>query len=386
MKNKILILLILLIIPILVHAEGLEVSPLLIKTSTKTNIAAEDFVKIKNLGFNTELIKITTEDPVFKLSSYGFGLMPEEEKELNFAFSSGITGVFTNKFFIRSEDTTVVLPVIVEVESSNARFDSTVETLDAKRVFYPGDQLSFSFTVFDLLEFVEENVDMEYYIMDMKNELSHHEEDTINVKFQKTLTRQIQLPNDIELGMHVLVVSSKHNGLVAFSTLFFNVVEKPEVVEEFDIKTFSLGLIMSCKNNGLCTATVLSIAIILFAILFIYIVEVVKLSRMPKKKIERAMKHEEKRKEALSLAKRVLKEAEEQKEEKKQEKLEEKKRGKIVEEMLKKQRKAKPTIAEKKLLEREVKKSIKKRKKLIKEKKEQQKRKKKIEKMLSKKK
>lgn len=386
MKNKTLLLIVFLILPAIVYAENLEVSPLLIKTSTKTNIAAEDFVKVKNLALDTALVKITTEDPAFKLSSYGFGLLPEEETTLNFGFSSGITGVFTNKFFIRAEDTTVILPVIVEVESHNARFDSTVETLDAKRVFYPGDELSFSFTVFDLLEFVEANVDMEYYIMNMKNELIHHEAELVNVKFQKTLTKNIQLPTDIELGMHVLVVSSKHNGLVTFSTLLFNIVEKPETVEGFDFETFCLGLVMNCKNDGLCTGILLSIAIILFVILSVYIIEVVKLSRLPKKKIERAMKHEEKRKKALSLAKRILKEAGEQKESKEKEKLEERRREKIVEEMLKKERKPKPSITEKKLLEREVKESIKERKKLINEKKEEQKRKKKVEKMLKKKK
>jgi len=386
MKNKIFLLLIFLILPIAVYAEEIEVNPLLIKTSTKTNVAAEDFVKIKNLGFNTALVKITTQDPTFKLSSYGFGLLPEEETTLNFGFSSGSTGVFTNKFFIRSEDTTIVLPVVVEVESHNARFDSTLETLDAKRVFYPGDELAFSFTVFDLLEFVETNIGLEYSIINMENVLDYHEEDATNVKFQKTLTKKIQLSKDITPGMYVLVVSSKHKGAVAFSTLLFNIVEKPLVIEEFDIKTFCLGLVTGCLNRSICIIVVLSIILILIAIFSIYIVEVIKLSKLPKKKIERALKHEEKKKESLNLSKKVLKEAKEMKEAREKEKQEEKNRKQIVEEMLKKQRKTKPTITEKKLFEQEIKKSIKKRKKLIKEKKKTLNRKKKIRKMLEKKK
>jgi len=393
MKSNAWLLLIVLLIPAVAYAEMLEVSPLLLKTITKVNVAAEDSVTVMNLDVDTVGVKITTKSPAFKLSNYGFGLLPGEEKDLSFGFSSGMPGVFTNEFFIRAGESTVVLPVVVEVESASVRFDSTVETLDAKRVFNPGDDLAFSFTVFDLFEFVATDVEMEYYILNMENVLIHHEESSINVKAQKTQTRKIQLPFDIEIGNYVLVVRSRHGSSVGFSTLFFSVVEKSFVVEELTPKTFCIGLVRGCLNNGVCVGVVISVSFILFALLFIYIVEVVKLSRLPKRKIERAISQEEKRKEALSLAKKVLKEAEEQKKAKMQEKIEESERKKIIEEMLLKKRKRKPSIAEKKLFEREVKQAVKERKKvkkqekkskqnLIKEKRKELERRKKVEKML----
>ena len=386
MKNKIFLLLVFLIIPAIACAEDIEINPLLIKTSTKVGVAAEEFVKIANVGVSTLAIKITTKNPDFKLSNYGFGLLPEREKELKFAFSSGTPGVFINEFFIRSDTSTFVLPIIIEVESSNARFDSTVETLNAKRVFYPGEELMFSFTVFDLLDFVGTDVNMKYSVISIENDLVYDDESTVNVKSQKTLTRKVKLPQDLKQGAYVLVLSTNYGSDVSFSTLLFNVVEEPVAVKFFSFKEFFLSLITSCLSRSVCIGIIISVALILFAVLLIYIIEVVKLSRLPKKKIEKAMNYEKKRKKKLNLAKRVLKEAEEWKKTKKQERLEEAGRKKIIEQMLTKQRKNKPTIAEKKLFEREIKKSIKNRKGLIKQKKEELKRKKKIEKMLKNKK
>lgn len=383
MKAKTLLLLALLILPALAYAQGLEVNPLLLKTSTKANVAAQDSVRIKNIGLDTVPIKITTKSPDFKLSSYGFGLLPEEEKKLSFAFTSGTPGVFTNEFFIRAEEHTVILPVIVEVESASVRFDSTVETLDAKRTFYAEDELAFSFTIFDLQEFTATNIDMEYYILNMENSKMYEDEEITNVKSQKTLTKKIQLPS-LKPGPYVLAIKSRHGNSIGFSTLLFNIIERPAIIEKFDFKTLYLSLVTGCLNNGVCKGITISVALVLLAVLLIYIIEVVKLSRLPKKKIEKAMKHEEKKKKILSLVKRILEEAKGQKQAKEQERIEEAKRKKIIEEMLTKQRKTKPGIAEKKLFQREVEKSIKRRKKLIKERKEDLKRKKKIEKMLKK--
>lgn len=384
MKSKLLLLLTLLIFPVIAYSETLEIDPLLLKTSTKTNSFAKDFVKITNLGVDTIAVQITTSNPEFKLSSYGFGMLPGETKELTFNFYPEIPGVFINELFIRSEGKTFVLPAIVEVETPSVRFDSTVETLDAKRVFHPGDELGFSFTVFDLLEFVATDVDMEYYILNMKNELVQHDEGKINVRVQSAKTKNLKLPADITPGKYILVVKSRQGSSVGFSTLLFSVVEKPLVVEEFSLKTFCLGLVTGCLSKGVCIGMTVSVGFILFAILFIYLVEVIKLSRLPKKKIEKAIEREEKRKQAISLTKKVQKEAEEQKKEKELEKLEEAKRKKIIEEMLLKKKEKKQSITEKKLLAREIQKSKKERQKLIKEKKEEEKRRKKIEKMLKK--
>jgi len=383
MRSRILLLFVFLLLLANVSAENLEVSPLILKTSTKVNVAAEDFVKVKNLGVDTESIRITTKSPDFKLASYGFGLLPEEEKELRFAFSSGIPGVFTNEFFIRSETSTVVLPVIVDVESPNARFDSTVDTLDAKRVFYPGDEVLFSFTVFDLLEFVDADVDMEFYVLNLENELIEHDEAMVNVKVQKTSSRRLQLPDDVTPGTYILVVSSKYNGLTAFSSLVFNVVKKPAPILVFDPKELCLGLVSGCLDSGVCIGIIISVAFLIFAFLFIYIFEVVKLSKLPKKKIERAIRREEHKNKKLNLRKKILQEAEELRKKKEQEKLEEAEIKKKVEEMLANKTKKRPTITEKKLFEREIKKAIEIRKKFLKENKTALKWKKKVEKFLS---
>ena len=364
MKNKILLLFIILILPSLVYAESIEVNPLLLKTTTQMSVAAEDFINVKNLEPNTVLVKITTKNPSFKLSNYGFGLLPDEEKELRFVFSSKVAGVFTNNFFIRSENTTKVLPVIIEVESSNVRFDSTIETLDAKRTFYSGEELAFSFTIFDLLEYIDTDVNMEYSIIDMADNEVYNDENVVNVKIQKTLTKKVQLPDSLNPGIYVLIISSRQGSSIGYSTLLFNIIEKPIVLEKFNLKNFCYGLVNSCLNDGICKGITLSVALILLALLSIYIIGVIKLSNLPKKKIERALKNKENVEKKLSLTKKVLKESEEQKITEEQEKIEEINRKKIIDEMLSKQRKRKPTISEKKLLEREIQKGIKERKKL----------------------
>lgn len=385
MKGKILLLLLILLLPTVVYAELLEVNPLILKVSTKTNALTKDSVTVKNVGLDTVAVQITTKDASFKLSSYGFGMLPGEEKKLDFTYSSNIPGVFVNEFFIRAEDETTVLPVVVEVESVSVRFDSTVETLDAKRTFYPGGDLAFSFTVFDLFEFVTTDVDMEYYVLNMKNDLIYHDGETLNVRVQKAQVKTVPLPMDLEVGRYVLVVKSRHGGSIGCSTLLFNVVKRPLVVEELTFETFCTRLVKGCLSNGICLGIVVSIGFILSALLFIYIVEIVKLSRLPKRKIERAMKRDEKKKEKLSLAKQIKKEAEQLKKAKELEKIEEAKRKKLIEEMLLKQKNRKISISEKKLFERELKQGKKNIQRLIKEKEKELNRKKKVENMLSKK-
>lgn len=370
MKNKLLLtLLILLIVPIAYAEGGLEVNPLLLKTVTKTGVAAQEFVKVKNLGLDTVAVQITTGDANFKLSSYGFGLLPDEEKVLDFSFSTKLPGVFTNEFFIRTEKSLDVLPVVVEVETPSARFDSTVETLNAKKNFYPGDEIGFSFTVFDLLEFTQTSVEMEYYILDMSNALVYDYEETIDVKSQKTLTRTAKLPEDLKPGSYVLAVKSRYSTSIGLSTLLFNVVEKPKAVEKWSFKNFSYTLVGKCSNNSACASVTISVAFIILAALLVYIIEVIKLSKLPKKKIEKALKHEERKKRTISLVKEILQEAEEQRQAREKEKTEETERESIIEDMLLKKKKTKPSVTEQKLFEREVKQYAKDRKKVLKEKK-----------------
>ena len=385
MRSKpFLILVILLMMPV-VFGEGFEVNPLFLNMVTKTGVAAEEFVIVKNLGLDTVSVQVTTNDVNFKLSSYGFGLLPGEEKPLDFKFYNSLPGVYANEFFFRAEGITRVLPVVVEVETHTVRFDSTVETLEAKKAFYPGDEVGFSFTVFDLLEFTSTSVEMDYYIIDMKNALVYDSGEVISIKSQKTLSKVAKLPEDIDPGEYVLVVKSRHGTSIGFSTLLLNVVKKPVIVEKWSFKNFCYSLIGNCLDNSSCVTVIISIAFVILAILLIYVIEVVKLSRLPKKKIEKALKHEERKKKTISLIKEILQEAEEQRQGREKEKTEEVERGKIIEDLLLKKRKTKPNLTEQKLFERETKQYMKDRKNVLKEKKEELKRQKKIEKLLSRK-
>ncbi|MDP2908981.1 MAG: hypothetical protein Q8N77_04210 [Nanoarchaeota archaeon] len=382
MGNKLVLLLLALLVLPVVCAELLEVKPLLLKNVAKTGVVAQDYVSVKNTGLDTVSVKVSTLDPSFKLSSYVFGLLPDEEAKLDFKFSSKVPGVFVNEFFIRAEDSLVVLPAVIEVETPVVRFDSTVDTSDARRVFYPGDEVFFSFTVFDLLEFAATDVEMGYSVVDMENSLVYHEEETANVKSQKTLARKLKLLDDLKPGAYILVVRSRQGSSIGFSTLLFNVVERPVVVEQPSFKGFCFTLVNNCLGNGVCMGIVASAAFIIFAVLFIYVVEVVKLSRMPRRVVERAIRQEERLKKRFSLAKKVLDEAEEQRKAKEQEKIDETNRKKLIEDMFLKKVEPEQNIAEKKLFERQVNRSIKERKKVIKEKRDEIKRKKKIENML----
>ncbi|MDP2906958.1 MAG: hypothetical protein Q8O03_03375 [Nanoarchaeota archaeon] len=375
-------LIILLMMPV-VFSEGFEVNPLFLNMVTKTGVSAEEFVTVKNLGLDTVSVQVTTNDANFKLSSYGFGLLPGEEKPLDFKFYNNLPGVYANEFFFRAEGITKVLPIVVEVETPTVRFDSTVETLEAKNVFYPGDGVGFSFTVFDLLEFTSTSVEMDYYIIDMKNVLVYDSGEIISIKSQKTLSKVAKLPEDISPGEYVLVVKSRYGTSIGFSTLLLNVVKKPVIVEKWRFKNFCYSLIGNCLDNSSCVTAIISITLVILAILLIYVIEVVKLSKLPKKKIEKALKHEERKKKTISLIKEILQEAEEQRQGREKEKTEEVERGKIIEDLLLKKRKTKPNLTEQKLFERETKQYMKDRKNVLKEKKEEFKRQKKIEKLLS---
>ncbi len=214
-----------------------------IKVSLRQNENVKEFIKI----FNNEKKNIDLEIDLSDLKEFvtfingesklSLKLKPNEEKLIQLIFSAS-TGTepyaYNRKIIITGGDIEKEIPVIIEVESENPLFDSTITISGENRVVAPGGTLSAEITLLNLKnlkDLVDVRIDYQIKSLDDIIILSEHE--TRGLEREVSYLKKFYIPEDLKPGEYVLYVKVSYNNIVGSSTHLFTVKRGTRYPEGF---------------------------------------------------------------------------------------------------------------------------------------------------------
>jgi len=207
--------------------EDLQVDSVLLKTAIKSDGSFTGKIRITNPQEKEEKISIKVlnlEGLVFPEQEI-FILNPGEIKSINVVFSNPENkenGVYSGTLEISSEKQKKEIPVIVEIESKDVLFDSNIN-LFPKDEIPPGEKVNAQIKIFDLANIGTSNIEMSYFINDFKSNIIVHETENLVVKDDVLITKNFNIPEEIEKGDYVFAVVLNYKNSTGTASSFFRI-------------------------------------------------------------------------------------------------------------------------------------------------------------------
>lgn len=204
-----------------------DVDNVLFKFSVKEG---ESFSKNLIISNNEKRIKLNVSSDLdfVSLSESEFFLNPQEKKVLEFVFNikDKEPGVYIGKIRISGGGSALEIPIILEIETKEILFDSTINVpIDYSNV-YIGEKMVIENRIFNFGAIGSKSIKVNYAIQDLKGKKIFSDEEDMIVESQILNTKVISIPENVEKGDYVFTAIIKYEDSVGTSSYFFKIVNK----------------------------------------------------------------------------------------------------------------------------------------------------------------
>lgn len=211
--------------------KGFEVDNVLLKLIIKQGEPISKTIKITNTDSVRKEFIVAENLDFLSVSEREFSLEPSEAKTLEIGFETEEKpGVYVGNILIYSGKEEYKIPIILEIETKEALFDSSINILLEYGEIYPGGKLAVENKVFNLENIGLKTVNVNYAAKDFDGRTIFSEEENIAVENQVLTTKLISIPESAKIGDYVLFVEIEYLGSVGTSSHFFKIVEKQEQI------------------------------------------------------------------------------------------------------------------------------------------------------------
>ncbi|MBU0958912.1 MAG: hypothetical protein KKB31_03115 [Nanoarchaeota archaeon] len=145
-----------------------------------------------------------------------------------FSLSTAPSGLYFGKLIARGNGVEESLLLIVDVKQREALFDVNVEVLPNYKTVPPGKKMSVTIDMINIgLSGTAVDVELMVYLVNLDREtILEASKETLAVKEELSITRKIQLPQDIEYGTYLVVADLIYTNITASSYDSFEVGER----------------------------------------------------------------------------------------------------------------------------------------------------------------
>ena len=172
----------------------------------------------------------------------------------NVVLQSNKPGVYVDNIVISNDDNAIKVPIILEVESKSILFDIRARIAPRNFEVKPGEQLLVDINLWNI-EALNKNVDVEYYIVDLKGNIIVFENDSFSTDDSLVLRKSFLIPEDLEIGDYVFYAYAKQGDSLGTTSLLFYVGEyidlSPEFNFDFSDYTYFIGGIILVLIAGI---------------------------------------------------------------------------------------------------------------------------------------
>lgn len=209
--------------------ENFELDTLFLKVAISEGGIAINNIKIKNIDREAGhfSVKVSGIENLVILEASEFDLASGQERNIKLTFNAENveSGVYLGKLEVSSVGEKVI-PIILEIQSEEALFDSNINLFPTGQDIIPGQKISTEIKVFDLANIGTSNVELSYLIKDFSGRTIISETENLIVDKKLTFTKSINLPEDINLGDYVLINIVKYYDSVGTSFVLFKITQE----------------------------------------------------------------------------------------------------------------------------------------------------------------
>ncbi len=204
-----------------------DVNSAFLKLSMKGNETILKNLKITSHGDYDFHIKvgevnfISTNEKEFKMKT-------GEEKTINISFNDDgkKPGVYFGNIIITAGDTTLKIPTIMDVESSDVLFDGTLSVPVNDINVFPGGNIIVDNKIFNLDNIGAKNVHISYLLKSFDGETIFSDEQNIVVRDHISNTEVVAIPHTAIAGSYLFVAIMKYKNSVGVTSYFFQIKNK----------------------------------------------------------------------------------------------------------------------------------------------------------------
>lgn len=212
------------------EVSSFEIGTLFLKMTLAEKESSVNQVSILNKFSNVDFeIKVNNLEDFISVEENRINIGEGEEKNINLNINipnNTIPGIYLGNLKIVSGVTMKQISIILEIQSEDVYFDSNINLFPGGDI-YPGQKLIAEIKISDLARLGISEVGFEYEIRDFSEGVIVQESDQLIVDDKLTLTKTIDLPEDLKLGNYVLTNLLRYDGSVGTSSVFFQVKEEP---------------------------------------------------------------------------------------------------------------------------------------------------------------
>ncbi len=177
-----------------------------------------------SLDFEVEVEGLT----VVNVMNDSFDLDSEEATQVWFDVSidkDTEPNLYSGRLVISTEEREKSIPFYVEVETEEVLFDVDILILEEYKKVLPGENVSFSVSLYNVKRTGEVDVDVEYLVKDLNDSVILSDSETVAVETDKNYIKKILIPLSMEPGKYVLYARVKYDSSVTISSGSFEVTE-----------------------------------------------------------------------------------------------------------------------------------------------------------------
>ncbi len=279
----------------------LDIDQIMIKILLNEGETLESEFRVMNIGNGVTNVNLNYDFyDMLSLSDTEFELNPGETKVVTIKFNSVVgdieyaPGIYIGNIDVESEGGVSVLPIIVEVESTEVLFDMNIifPTVD----IIPGSDVNPTVRLYNLMGEDALSLDIEYFVKDIDGNSLYTESETVVVDSQVSFTKNIDFPENFRTGTYVFGAIASYAGSSGTSSYVFDVVEASSGIQSS--LTFCSWTNPTCWLVGL-----IIIMLVLFVLTyFIFFIQAYLKVIIKRREPQKEVKKKEKKK---SLSSRV---------------------------------------------------------------------------------
>jgi hypothetical protein len=209
--------------------KGFEADNVLLKLMVKQGELIFKTIKLTNVDSVREDFKVIENSDFLAVSEEKFSLEAGESKSLGIDFETKKqSGVYAGNILVSSGKEELKIPVILEIETKEILFDSSLNILLDYREVYPGGSIAVENKIFNLENIGLKSVDIDYVIKDFDGKIIFSEKENVAVENQILITKLIFIPESTKTGDYVLFVVVSYPNSVGTSSYFFKIIEEKQ--------------------------------------------------------------------------------------------------------------------------------------------------------------
>ncbi len=210
-----------------------EADNVLLKLTVKQGELVSKSIKITNSGSVEKEFEISSNLDFALIEEKKFILGSKESKSLaiNFETKDKAPGVYVGYVKILSGKEELIMPVIIEIETKEVLFDSSINIPIEYNNIYPRGEMIVENKIFDLENIGPKNIEVQYIIRDFNGKTIFSEQENIAVKNQISDMKTIFIPEGVDNGNYVFITVVKYQDSVGASSYFFKIKkEKSSII------------------------------------------------------------------------------------------------------------------------------------------------------------